>query len=115
MITAAPLRATKKPSVSSDRAPSAEGEEDRGEVGVRPWTPKRLGRVLKVSYGFGTGSRTRRASARQRGLELRLQLGVEEAERELVVADQVDELLGLLDLGQVAPVGAQTELSVGGT
>src|SRR4051794_17897797 len=43
--------------------------------------------------------------SRQDVVELRLQLDVEEAERELVVADEVDELLGLLHLGEVAAGG----------
>ena len=43
------------------------------------------------------------------------ELHVEEAERELVVADQVDELLRLLDLGQVAAVLRPDRASAGGT
>ena len=50
------------------------------------------------------------------GSSFGLQLRVEEAERELVVADQVDELLRLLDLGQVAPLARpDASRSAGGT
>ncbi len=70
---------------------------------ARATSPRRqsagAGRVALPGGGGGLGLAAR---ALERVLELRLQLGVEEAERELVVADQVDELLRLLDLGQVA-------------
>ena len=55
IITAAALRATKKLSASSHRAASANA--NRSMRSLRPsMDPKRLGRVLKVSYGFGTES-----------------------------------------------------------
>src|SRR5215211_2274603 len=42
------------------------------------------------------------ARARQDRVQLLLELRVEEAQRELVLLDEIDELLRLVDLGEVA-------------
>ena len=80
-------------------ATTGRGGEPVRAQGQRGGGPERAP-IGGVALAAGAARPLRRG--RERLLELRAELGVEEGERELVVADQVDELLRLVDLGQVA-------------